>query len=97
MYLQAEGTNFPQLKRVIAVAADKVVMEPTLNEAINGLFGAPQPLERSSQPPAAGQSALEQARTQLNAVRAAMQQGDWTKFGTAMEELQHQLGGPAAR
>ena len=97
VYLQAEGTSFPQLKRVIAVAADKVVMEPTLDEAINGLFGAQQPLERSSQPPAAGQSALEQARAQLDAVRAAMQQGDWTKFGTAMEQLQRQLEGPAAR
>ena len=37
LYLQAEGTNFPQLKRVIAVTADKVVMEPTLDEAINNL------------------------------------------------------------
>ena len=54
LYLQAEGTNFPQLKRVIAVAADKVVMEPTLDEAINDLFGTQQPVELlqgSSQPP----------------------------------------------
>ncbi|MFY9655589.1 MAG: UPF0182 family protein, partial [Methylocystis sp.] len=33
LYLTAEGANFPQLKRVIAVAGDKVVMEPTLDEA----------------------------------------------------------------
>ena len=39
LYLRAEGTNFPQLKRVIAVAGDKVVMEPTLDEALNALFG----------------------------------------------------------
>ena len=54
LYLQAEGTNFPQLKRVVAVAADKVVMEPTLDDAINDLFGTPQPVEPlagSSQPP----------------------------------------------
>ena len=44
VYLQAEGTNFPQLKRVIAVAGDKVVMEPTLEEALNDLFGTQQPL-----------------------------------------------------
>ena len=43
LYLKAEGTNFPQLKRVIAVAGDKVVMEPTLDEALNALFGTQQP------------------------------------------------------
>ncbi len=43
LYLRAEGTNFPQLKRVIAVAGDKVVMEPTLDEALTALFGTQQP------------------------------------------------------
>jgi uncharacterized membrane protein (UPF0182 family) len=41
IYLQAEGENFPQLKRVIAVTGDKVVMQPTLDEAIAGLFSKP--------------------------------------------------------
>ena len=97
VYLTAEGTNLPQLKRVIAVAGDKVVMEPTLDEAINGLFGTQQPVTASSQPPNTGQPALEQARTQLEEARKAIQQGDWAKFGTAMEGLEHQLTGPAAR
>jgi uncharacterized membrane protein (UPF0182 family) len=44
-YLQAEGTNFPQLKRVIAITGDNVAMEPTLDEAIADLFGHPKPLE----------------------------------------------------
>ena len=102
VYLQAEGTNFPQLKRVIAVAGDKVVMEPTLDEAINDLFGTQQPvqpLEGSSQPPALVRQpvALAQARTQLDDARKAMQQGDWAAFGTAMEGLEHQLAGQTAR
>ena len=49
LYLRAEGTNFPQLKRVIAVAGDKVVMEPTLDEALNALFGTQQPLAVAAQ------------------------------------------------
>ena len=96
VYLQAEGTNFPQLKRVIAVAGDKVVMEPTLDEAVNDLFGTQQPvepLEGSSQPPTAPQPALAQARMQLDQARKAMQQGNWAAFGTAMEGLEHQLAG----
>jgi uncharacterized membrane protein (UPF0182 family) len=101
LYLQAEGANFPQLKRVIAIAADKVVMEATLDEALNDLFGTQQPLEGSSQPPTqqlaptTRQPALEQARTQLEEARKAMQQGDWAKFGTAMEGLERRLAGPA--
>jgi uncharacterized membrane protein (UPF0182 family) len=95
VYLQAEGTNFPQLKRVIAVAGDKVVMEPTLDEAINDLFGTQQPQVGSSQPTASTpQPALAEARAQLDEARKAMQQGDWTKFGTAMEALEHQLPEP---
>ncbi len=44
VYLQAAGENFPQLKRVIAVTGDKVVMEPTLDEAMANLFIAQTPL-----------------------------------------------------
>jgi uncharacterized membrane protein (UPF0182 family) len=95
LYLQAEGASFPQLKRVIAIAGDKVVMEATLDEALNALFGTQQPLEGSSQP-ATRQPALEQARMQLEEARKALQQGDWAKFGTAMEGLERQLAEPAA-
>jgi uncharacterized membrane protein (UPF0182 family) len=44
IYLQAEGENFPQLKRVIAVTGDKVVMEPTLDQATADLFTSQPPL-----------------------------------------------------
>jgi uncharacterized membrane protein (UPF0182 family) len=43
LYLKAEGTNFPQLKRVIVATGDKVVMEPTLDEALSSLFGTASP------------------------------------------------------
>lgn len=51
IYLQAEGENFPQLKRVIAVTGDKVVMEPTLDEAMSSLFAKQQPLPVFSRTP----------------------------------------------
>ncbi len=41
LYLRAEGTNFPQLKRVIAATGDRVVMEPSLDGALSALFGGP--------------------------------------------------------
>ena len=43
LYLTAAATDFPQLKRVIAIAGDRVVMEPTLDEALAALFGAHPP------------------------------------------------------
>jgi uncharacterized membrane protein (UPF0182 family) len=107
LYLKAEGTNFPQLKRVIAVAGDKVVMEPTLDEALSALFGKQQPQAVTAQGPAAGrstgasaaastgQSDAGQARTQFDNAQQAMQQGDWDKFGKAMAALKLLLANPA--
>ena len=39
IYLQADTLNFPELKRVILASADDVVMEPTLDLAIEALLG----------------------------------------------------------
>jgi hypothetical protein len=103
LYLKAEGTNFPQLKRVIAVAGDKVVMEPTLDEALNALFGTKQP-EAGATPAHITQTAAvatarqldsNQARTQFDNAQQAMQQGDWDKFGKAMAALKLLLANPA--
>ena len=105
LYLRAEGTNFPQLKRVIAVASDKVVMEPTLDEALTALFGTQQPQAgvtqgRSSRSTGSGAEAATReadfsaARTQFEDAEMAMQQGDWDKFGKAMAALKHLLTNP---
>jgi uncharacterized membrane protein (UPF0182 family) len=102
LYLRAEGTNFPQLKRVIAVAGDKVVMEPTLDEALNALFGT-QPATaqgRAAETTGAAtgviprQSESGPARAQFEEAQKAMQQGDWDKFGKSMEALKHLLASP---
>ena len=90
VYLTAEGTNIPQLKRVIVVSGDKVVMEPTLNGALEALFGAQQPQEKAAQAPGR-QTELDQARTQLEEAQKAIQQGDWEKFGKAMDVLKRLL------
>lgn len=96
LYLKAEGTNFPQLKRVIAVAADKVVMEPTLDEALADLSGAQPPQNTgataASQPQLQPPPQLGEARSQLEAAQKAMKQGDWDSFGKAMQSLERILG-----
>ncbi|HTW45438.1 MAG TPA: UPF0182 family protein [Acidobacteriaceae bacterium] len=95
LYLKAEGTNFPQLKRVIAIAGDRVVMDTTLDGAIADLFGPQQPQNitatASSVTPQQLPPELDEARRQLEAAQKAMRQGDWESFGKAMQSLSHAL------
>jgi len=76
LYLRAEGTNFPQLKRVIAATGNKVVMEPTLDEALSALFISPGARPAGGQ--ASGAQApirdavLDQARAQLADVQKSI-------------------------
>ena len=47
LYVQAQGTPVPQLKKVIVVAGVRVVMRDSLREALTELFGSSPPtLER---------------------------------------------------
>jgi hypothetical protein len=93
LYLTAEGTDFPQLKRVIVISGNKVAMEPTLDEAIQAVFG-------TGQPPQTGRSSQEhpefaQAKTQFDEAQKAMKQGDWRDFGKAMDALKSLFAAPA--
>jgi hypothetical protein len=96
MYLTAEGTNIPQLKRVIIVSGNKVVMEPTLDQALQAVFGTAQPAVKRGFAPAQVQE-LIQAREDLERAEKAIQQGRWEDFGKAMEELKGLLSQPSKR
>ena len=77
LYLKAEGTNFPQLKRVIVATGDKVVMEPTLDEALSSLFGTSpgqpsQPGQTSGTKGLLPKAVLDQARAQLAEAQKAI-------------------------
>ena len=68
-------------------------MEPTLDEAIQSVFGTQQP-----QNPARallGRPELSQARARFDEAQKAMQQGDWGNFGKAMDALKRLLTAPA--
>jgi uncharacterized membrane protein (UPF0182 family) len=73
LYLKAEGTNFPQLKRVIVATGDKVVMEPTLDEALSALFeNSPASAQQSGMQAPLPKATLDQARAQLANVQKAI-------------------------
>ncbi len=89
LYLTAEGTDFPQLKRVIVISGNKVAMQPTLDEAIQAVFGmAPTPQARLLPHE---HEELAQAKSEFDDAQKAMQQGDWKDFGKAMNTLKQVL------
>jgi uncharacterized membrane protein (UPF0182 family) len=86
----------PELKRVIAVYGDRVVMKETLSEALAALFGGvPQP---GSGAPVAG-AAADRARQALEHYRQAIERlkaADWQGFGAqldAMRAILEQMSG----
>jgi uncharacterized protein len=96
LYLQATGPQggLPELKRVIVASNEKVVMRPTLEEALQALVeGAPTTEEPVTQPPTEqpppttpGQTedvaALsQQALDAYQRGQQALQNGDWTTYG----------------
>jgi hypothetical protein len=73
LYLKAEGTNFPQLKRVIVATGDKVVMEPTLDEALSSLFeNSPVSAQQDGTQVPLPKATLDRARAQLAEAQKAI-------------------------
>ena len=64
LYVQAAGTPVPQLKKVIVVAGDRVVMRDSLREALTALFGSSPPtLERQGEGAPTGPPATDGGET----------------------------------
>ena len=97
LYLRAETGQLPELKRVIAVYGDQVVMEETLTGALAALFKetapAPRPPEAQPGPPLTG-PAVDRAQEALRRYDQAVEQlkaGDWGGFGAELNALRRVL------
>lgn len=90
VYLIAEETNIPQLQRVIVAYGKQVAMEPTLEAAVRAVFGkAPRQREEiAAEAPLGQRSQLQSA---IRDAEQALEQGDWSAFGTAIEALKEAL------
>jgi uncharacterized membrane protein (UPF0182 family) len=87
VYLSAEGTNIPQLKRVIVTSGSKVVMEPTLEDSLKAVFGTVAPTEAVKVPVGPEIEELSHAQELFKRAEEASKEGKWGNFGKAMEEL----------
>ncbi len=97
LYLEAEQNSLPQLTRVIAAYQDRVVMYPTLEEALQALFasGPAQfaPLEQGSKVPAPSSERplAQKALQQWQQAQNALKQGNWAEYGRLQTELRRTL------
>lgn len=102
VFLIAEGTEIPQLQRVIVSDGQRVAMQPTLVEALADLLAIagprrvndgqnflPAPSNDSGDP-------LQRARSAFDRLERAFQEGDFTSFGEELETLRRVLNAPVA-
>jgi len=100
LYLAAEGSSsLPELKRVIVAYSDQTVMEPSLEEALNVIFGSNAGVPRQAAANATGlagnakvvPASLEQLIQQANELYERAQQdlrrGDWSAYGQEIQKL----------
>ena len=97
VYLQADQSALPELKRVIVAFKNTIVMRQTLPEALEAIFGS-APAEASSAAsatsstpsgnPTGAPSALVQAAIEAyEDGQAALQAGDWSAYGQSQQRL----------
>jgi uncharacterized membrane protein (UPF0182 family) len=87
VYLIAEGINIPQLKRIIVIHGDKVVMESTLKQALQAVFGEAKPAATKATSVQIQPNELIRAREEFDKAQQALEHGQWQDFGNAMERL----------
>ena len=102
VYLEATNSSIPEVKRIIVAYDDKIAYEETLAECLVTLFGdeAEQGVGTSDGSAQTGTAGEEKLTTrELAALAAAayenaqkaMQQGDWSKYGKYLDELEGYL------
>jgi uncharacterized membrane protein (UPF0182 family) len=91
VYLIAEDSEIPQLKRVIVSGGERLAMEPTLEQALQDVFGTDS--RRMTEAPLGERvDILSEAKEALTAAEEALRDGDWDRFGRVMQELKKLLG-----
>jgi len=90
IYLQAESTRLPDMKRVIVAFRDSVVMRETLDLALRAVFG-----EGGSSPPPSGTDTvaelIQRAASLFASAETAARNGNWAEYGRLQTELSQVL------
>lgn len=97
IYLEAENSAIPEVKRVIVAFDDKIAYEETLAEALESLFGegtGTKPPTEGSEGESGAMSTsdwINKASESYNKAQDALKNGDWAEYGKYMDELEEAL------
>lgn len=95
LYLQAQNSQMPELKRIIAAYGNKVVMEESLDKALIAIFGSQQGAPAAVTPPAGNTAATgntvpelsKLARQYYDQATERLKAGDWAGYGDNINKL----------
>jgi len=95
LYLQAEIGQMPELKQVLVAFNEQIVMAPSLEAALNRLFGAEErgaaeTVIGAMTAPAEWRALIDRANTLLNAAQKHAG-NDWSAYGRDVKELSNVL------
>ncbi|NPV27686.1 MAG: UPF0182 family protein [Firmicutes bacterium] len=97
LYLQAEQSKMPELRRVIVVYGEQVVMEPTLDAALQRIFnpsGYSRPAETELSPepgPLPIAQLIQKANELFQEAQKKLRDGDWGGYGATLKDLERVL------
>lgn len=99
VYLEASNQAIPEVKRVIVAYDNQIAYKPTLTEALVELFGEDIGLETATTTDSGTTDGGEKTQTELialanesyDAAIAAQKDGNWTEYGTQIDQLQEYL------
>lgn len=99
IYLQAETSELPELKRVVVSYKDRVVMASTLDQALYSIFGdveevEVEPEQQEDRVDYTTQSIKELTEEALNIYREAqesLKEGEWAQYGELLDQLEDVL------
>jgi len=94
LYIEAETGQLPELKRVLVSDGVNVVMEKTLAEALEVLFGKTKKVaaEKEEAKEKSSSELIEEAQEYYDLIEDSMKKGDWAGIGDALDMLGIVLG-----
>jgi hypothetical protein len=102
LYLQAEGSRLPELKRVVVSYRNRVAMADSLPTALAQVLGVTSIAQEPDQAPQTGQEPTEVLPTEVRdlarsaqghyeAAQQCLEDGDWTCYGEELEAMERDL------
>jgi len=104
LYLAADQAGaLPELRRVVVAYGNQIAMEPTLEQALQRIFGGRvraeegprRPAERAAPAPSAGDGMIaglvQQAWDTYQRAQEALRRGDWALYGQEQKRLEDVL------